>query len=55
MFVDILGTGLAAYFLEAYWLLGAMAVALIGWFIRAIFDPSDEQIAADAIRKEVHS
>ena len=55
MFVDILGTGFAAYFLEAYWLLGAMVVALVGWFIRAISDPSDEEITADAIRREVLS
>ena len=29
--LDILGTGLAAYLLEADLLLGAMAVALVGW------------------------
>lgn len=55
MFLDILGTGFAAYFLEAHWLLGAMAVAMIGWFVRALFDPSDEEIAAAAIRREVLS
>ncbi len=55
MFLDILGTGLAAYFLDANWLLGAMVAALIGWCIRAFFDPSDEQIANEAIRREVLS
>lgn len=55
MFLDILGTGFAAYFLEAHWLLGAMVVALVGWFIRAILDPSDEQLAVEAIRREVLS
>ena len=55
MLLDILGTGLAAYFLEAGWLLGAMVVALIGWILRAVYDPSDEEIATDAIRREVLS
>jgi quinoprotein glucose dehydrogenase len=31
--IDIAGTGLAAYLLEAWWILGAMALALIGWLI----------------------
>ena len=33
LIIDIAGTGLAAYLLEAWWILGAMAVALIGWLI----------------------
>ena len=32
--LDILGTGLAAYMLEATWLIAAMAAALIGWIVR---------------------
>jgi hypothetical protein len=31
--LDIIGTGFAAYLLEADWLLAAMAVALIGWIV----------------------
>jgi hypothetical protein len=31
--LDILGTGLAAYMLEAIWLLAAMAGALLGWVV----------------------
>lgn len=33
LLIDILGTGVAAYMLEAWWVLGAMALALIGWLI----------------------
>ena len=32
--LDILGTSLAAYMLEAGWLIAAMAAALIGWIVR---------------------
>jgi hypothetical protein len=31
--LDIIGTGLAAWLLEAYWLIAAMVLALIGWII----------------------
>ncbi len=37
IFLGIMGTGLAAYFLEATWLLASMAAALIAWFVRAAF------------------
>ena len=33
---DILGTGLAAYMLEAFWLIAAMAVALVGSIVRLV-------------------
>jgi hypothetical protein len=36
--LDILGTALAAYMLEADWLIAAMGVAAIGWLVRLIFD-----------------
>lgn len=36
--LDIIGTGLAAYFLEATWLIAAMAVAMIGWILRLVSD-----------------
>lgn len=38
--LGILGTGFAAYFLEAYWLLGLMVIALIGWLVE-VFRGSD--------------
>lgn len=53
--LGLLGTALAAYFLLAYWLTGLMIVGLIGWFIHIFFDPSDDELAAHAIRKEVLS
>jgi hypothetical protein len=36
--LDVLGTGLAAYMLEATWLIGAMGVALIGWILHLVSD-----------------
>lgn len=38
--LDILGTGLAAYFLMAWVLLALMAVALIGWLVHVFVDRS---------------
>ena len=38
--LDLIGTGAAAYFLEADILLGAMIVGLIGWLIHVFADPS---------------
>jgi len=55
LFLGLIGTALAAYFLDAYWLMGAMLVGLVGWILRAFIDPSDEEIARHAIRKEVMS
>ena len=34
--LDIIGTSLAAYMLEADWLIGAMAAALIGWIVHLL-------------------
>src|SRR6185312_12381879 len=31
LLIDILGTGFAAYMLEAWWVLGGSALALAGW------------------------
>ena len=36
--LDISGTALAAYMLEADWLVAVMAVALLGWIIRLVSD-----------------
>lgn len=33
LLLGILGTGLAAWFLESQWLIGLMVVALIGWVL----------------------
>jgi hypothetical protein len=42
--LDILGTGLAAYMLEAYWLVAAMAAALAGWLVRLVSDRAPERM-----------
>jgi quinoprotein glucose dehydrogenase len=41
---DILGTGLAAYMLEAYWLIAAMAAALAGSIVRLVVDRAPESM-----------
>jgi hypothetical protein len=46
--LDIFGTGLAAYMLEADWLLAAMAAVLLGWIIHLVADPAPRQIPATA-------
>jgi len=38
--LDIFGSGFAAYMLEAWWLVGAMALALVGWIVRLAFEPT---------------
>jgi quinoprotein glucose dehydrogenase len=48
--LDIVGTGLAAYLLEAGWLIAVMAVALVGWIVvlatdRPLRRPAGEPIA----------
>jgi hypothetical protein len=43
--LDIIGTGLASYMLEADWLLAAMAVALIGWILHLVFDRAPRSTA----------
>lgn len=55
IFLGLVGTALAAYFLLAYWLVALMIVGLVGWLIHIFYDPSDEERAAHAIRKEVMS
>ena len=41
---DILGTGLAAYMLEAYWLIAAMAAALVGSIVRLASDRAPRSV-----------
>lgn len=36
--LDIFGTGFAGYMLEAWWIVGAMAVALVGWIVHLAAD-----------------
>ncbi|HEY6027025.1 MAG TPA: hypothetical protein VIV09_09035 [Pseudolabrys sp.] len=38
--LDIAGTGFAAYMLEASWLVGAMAAALLFWIVHMVADPT---------------
>lgn len=40
LLIGILGTGLAAYFLEASVLVALMVLALFGWFVRMLGGPS---------------
>jgi len=47
--LDIIGTGLAAYFLEATWLIAAMAVALIGWILRLVSDAAPRRATGGGI------
>jgi len=44
--LDILGTGFAAYMLEAWWLIAAMALALFGWLVRIAADPVPRRVPA---------
>ncbi len=42
--LDIIGTGLCAYFLETPVLMAAMALALLGWVMRAISNAADKSV-----------
>jgi hypothetical protein len=45
--LDLIGTGLAAYFLEAYLLIAFMAIGLIGWLWHMILGPRErDRVAA---------
>lgn len=46
--LDIVGTGFAAYMLEAWWIVGAMVVALIGWIIHLAADPAPRRVTVTA-------
>ncbi|MGX1097630.1 hypothetical protein [Amorphus sp. MBR-141] len=49
--LDILGTGFAAWLLEADVLLGAIVVAAIGWVVYVVFDPARERPAYPSVRQ----
>ncbi|MGQ4877732.1 hypothetical protein ACOJCM_04060 [Billgrantia sp. LNSP4103-1] len=38
--LDLLGTGLAAYLLQAEWLLACMGAGLVAWLVHVIADPA---------------
>ena len=42
--LDIIGTGVCAYFLETPVILAAMVLALIGWLMRAIGHAADNSV-----------
>ena len=46
--LDIFGTGFASYMLEAWWLVGAMALALVGWVVHLAADPAPRPVPAPA-------
>ncbi|MGA9869153.1 MAG: hypothetical protein WBQ75_22195 [Acetobacteraceae bacterium] len=39
LFIDIVGTGIAGWFLESWVLVAFMAVALVGWAAHVLFGP----------------
>lgn len=43
--LDIAGTGFAAYMLEAWWLVGAMAAALLFFIVHLVADPAPRRFA----------
>ena len=43
--LGVLGTGLAAYFLEASWLLALMVLALFGWLVRLVANGEPATVA----------
>jgi quinoprotein glucose dehydrogenase len=47
--LDILGTGFAAYLLEANWLLAATAGALLGWIMHLVSDRAPHRSAGDPV------
>ena len=46
--LDIFGSGFASYMLEAWWLVGAMGLALIGWVVHVAADPTPRRVEAHA-------
>ncbi len=46
--LGVIGTGIAAYFLEAYVLVAFMALGLLGWFVHMIFGPSERATGSAA-------
>lgn len=46
--LDIVGTGFAGYMLEAWWIVGAMAVALVAWIIHVAADPAPRRVTVTA-------
>ena len=45
--LDIFGTGVAAYFLETWWIVGAIALALVGWIVHMLADPPPHPRSAE--------
>ena len=50
LLLGVLGTALAAYFLEAYALLGLMAVALVGWLVLVLSGSGDARLVPGPAR-----
>lgn len=50
--LDLLGTALAAYLLEANWLLIMMGVGLVAWLIHLVADPASGKHHRTTQRKE---
>ncbi len=50
-----IGAALAAYFLDAYWLMALMIVGLLACLIHLVFSASRVEIAEPAVRRESRS
>ncbi len=46
--LDIFGSGFASYMLEAWWQVGAMALALVGWIVHLAADSARRVLPAHA-------
>ena len=53
MYLGVIGTALAAYMLEAHWLLATMAVAFIALIVSDIAGPGDRQISNTKMQEAV--
>jgi Na+/melibiose symporter-like transporter len=46
--LDVVGSGFAAYLLEASWVVGAIALALLGWIVHLVAGPAQRPRRAEA-------
>lgn len=55
LLLDLLGTGLAAYLLQAEWLLVSIGIGLVAWLVHAIADPATGKRPNMKLRQEAVS
>jgi hypothetical protein len=49
IFLDIVGSSIAGYFLESPVIMAAQALALIGWLMQIIGDAADRSVEIDNV------